>query len=1131
MKEAAHARENKRLLRELATVVCAVACLLCTILSQAQPTLQVLQGHVNPAVAKGLAKPAGLLAPSKHLHLAIQLPLRNQDELTSFLQRLYDRKSPDFRKYLSVEEFTEKYGPTKEDYQAVVDFVKANGMTVMDTPRNRMLVEVDGAVPQVEKAFHVVMKNYQHPTENRVFYSIDREPSLALHVPVSHISGLNNFYLPRSHPRPMKTTPLDTTYSPTGSGPNGFFLPGDVRMAYYGNGSLDGSGQCIGLVTFWGFNVSDVDLTYTSAGLTVPSTPINTVLLGGLTTPMTSVDDGEPITDIVASMSIAPNLSQVREYQCCSPDYDGAEAGQDIIYNSMASENICKQFSESAGVIAQPVVDDPYFEEMAAQGQSFLAASGDGGAPPVAGFDSYDWFYPGDNAWITGVGATTVTTNGAGGAWLSEVANNWSGGGVSNGPNPVPIPSYQVPVINSSNGGSTTLRNVPDVAALGGYAYLCDNGECGETGGTSYSSPLWAGFIALVNQQAVENGQPTVGFLNPIIYEIGQGANYNNDFHDMIGGNDDCCGQPVYYNAVAGYDLVTGWGTPNGQNLIDDLLATTATPSYTLMASPATLSIGRSDSGSINMLVGASGGFTGNVTLAASGLPSGVTASFGTNPTTGTSVLTLTSSSTATTGTSPVTITGTFGSLSASTTMTLTVTTTPGNFTVGYGLPNLAPTWTFPGTTVATQITVTGVDNFSSAVALSATNLPVGMAATFSPSSVTPASNSSCATSNPCAFSTMTLVLSSSAVVGVDMVTITGTSGSLVNSTIMPVDVNGVGSGPLANGIYTVTNASSGLLWDDPSSSTAWGADMILNSVDGGADEQWVFISLGSSPGNAYYQIENVASSLWLDVADVSTAAGGLLDQWGWNGGTPNQEWLLKASGNGYVITTDLDGMAVDPGTNIVGSDLVQEPTNGASTQVWLVSTVFPQPDFTIGVTPTSQGLTQGGSGTNTITITSLHGFNSAATFSISGLPDGVTATFSPSSVTPSVNGSATSTLTLTASSTFAMGATDTARGGPFASLAWSAGRGAHGPRWTPAIMLTLLIAPLSGRFIRTRRQRLARAIPLAIGVLLLMLGAISCGGGNKTPVPSVSSSTITVTATSGTLTHSTTFTLWSFVK
>jgi hypothetical protein len=1080
---------------------------------QAQTSLQVLHNHVLPAVASGHAKPVGLLSPNQHLHLAIQLPLRNQDELTGFLGRLYDRKSPDFRKYLSVEEFTEKYGPTKEDYQAVVDFVKANGMTVMDTPRNRMLVEVDAAVPAVEKGFHVVLKNYQHPTEERTFYATDREPSLALNVPVSHISGLNNFYQPRSHPRPMQTTP----YSPTGSGPYGFFLPGDVRMAYYGNGPLDGSGQCTGLVTFWGFNVSDVDLTYTSAGLAVPSTPINTVLLGGLTTPLPSTDDSEPITDIVAAMSIAPNLSQVREYQCCSPDYSGAEAGQDIIYNSMASENICKQFSESAGVIPQPVVDDPYFEEMAAQGQSFLAASGDGGAPPVAGFDSYDYFYPGDNAWITSVGATTVTTNGAGGAWVSEFANNWSGGGVSNGPNPVPIPSYQVPAINSSNGGSTTLRNVPDVAALGGYAYLCMNGECGETGGTSYSSPLWSGFIALVNQQAVASGQPTVGFLNPILYEIGLGANYNNDFHDMIGGNDDCCGQVIYYNAVTGYDLVSGWGTPNGQNLIDDLVADTATASYTLMDSPATLSIGRSDSGSINILVGASGGFTGNVTLSASGLPSGVTASFSPNPpaTGGVSVLTLTSSSTATTGTSTVTIKGTSGSLSSSATMTLTVTTTPGNFTVGYGLPSLAPTWTFPGTTVTTQITVTGVDSFSSAVALNATNLPNGIVATFSPSSVTPASSSGCPTANPCAFSTMTLVLSSSAVVGIDMVTITGTSGSLVNSAVMPLEVNGVGSGPLANGIYTVTNASSGLLWDDPSSTTAWGADMILNSVDGGADEQWVFISLGSTPGNAYYQIQNVASSLWLDVAGTSTTAGSPLDQWGWNGGTPNQEWLLTASGNGYVITTDLDGMAVDPGNDIVGAGLVQEPTNNASTQVWLLSTAFPQPDFTIGITPSSQGLTQGGSGTNTITITSLHGFNAATTFTVSGLPDGVTATFSPTSVTPSVNGSVTSTLTLTASSN--------------AFTASSAISGSHGPRWFPATMLlTLLIVPLTGRYTRDRRQRLARAIPLAIGVLVLMLGAMSCGSSSK---QSVNSSTITVTATSGTLTHSTTFTLWTFVK
>ena len=242
-----------------------------------------------------------------------------------------------------------------------------------------------------------------------------------------------------------------------------------------------------------------------------------------------------------------------------------------------------------------------------------------------------------------------------------------------------------------------------------------------ETGGTSYSSPLWAGFIALVNQQAVENGQPTLGFLNPIIYEIGQGANYNNDFHDMIGGNDDCCGQPVYYNAVAGYDLVTGWELRT-TNLIDDLLATTATPSYTLMASPATLSISRSDSGSINMLVGASADSRatnlGRLRPAQRRDRIVRHEPHHRNPRADADL-----EQHGHNRNSPVTITGTFGRLSASTTMTLTVTTTPRTSPSATGSPTFANVG-ISGHDRPTRFTVTGVDNFSSAVALSARTCP-----------------------------------------------------------------------------------------------------------------------------------------------------------------------------------------------------------------------------------------------------------------------------------------------------------------------------------------------------------------------------------------------------------------------
>ena len=113
-------------------------------------------------------------------------------------------------------------------------------------------------------------------------------------------------------------------------------------------------------------------------------------------------------------------------------------------------------------------------------------------------------------------------TASAAGPWKSETAWSDSGGGIS--PDSIAIPAWQqlAGVINSSNKGSTTLRNGPDVSANANFTfYICaDQTACpaNEYGGTSFAAPMWAGYIALVNQQLAENGGATIGFLNPIIY-------------------------------------------------------------------------------------------------------------------------------------------------------------------------------------------------------------------------------------------------------------------------------------------------------------------------------------------------------------------------------------------------------------------------------------------------------------------------------------------------------------------------------------------------------------------------------------------------------------------------------------
>ncbi len=168
---------------------------------------------------------------------------------------------------------------------------------------------------------------------------------------------------------------------------------------------------------------------------------------------------------------------------------------------------------------ADPSTLDPYFQKMAAQGQNFFAASGDSST-----WSRRNEAWPADDANVVSVGGTDLTTTGAGGAWKSETAWVDSGGGIS--PDKIAIPSWQklAGVINSSNKGSTTYRNGPDVSANANFTfYVCaDQTTCtaNEYGGTSFAAPMWAGYIALVNQQLAANGYSTIGFINPYLYSL-----------------------------------------------------------------------------------------------------------------------------------------------------------------------------------------------------------------------------------------------------------------------------------------------------------------------------------------------------------------------------------------------------------------------------------------------------------------------------------------------------------------------------------------------------------------------------------------------------------------------------------
>ncbi|MBV9990240.1 MAG: S8/S53 family peptidase [Alphaproteobacteria bacterium] len=522
---------------------------LATALCGSASAAALLVKHVPAAVASHRAAQTGVVAPATHMTMQVVLPMRNKGELTELVHAVTDPSSPQYRHYLSVAQFTDRFGPTRKDYAAAMAFFNANGLKVTHTAANRYLFQVEGAAADVERVLHVKLNTYQHPTQSRSFMAPDREPTLDLGVKVQEVTGLDTYVLPYTK---LKPSPDGRAARAGGSGPGGNFVGSDFRAAYYGTGTkakLDGHGQSVGLLELGPYNPNDIALYYSTLGKT-NAVPVNGISVGGATVTCSSCDDGEQMLDIVYAIDMAPAMDQVQVY-----------VGRDpvAIENQMAVDNVSKQLSTSWGYSEHFTIEDAIYQEMAVQGQSYFTASGDFSTLQ----DSGPW--PEEDANIIAVGGTDLVTDGAGGPWKSEPAWEDSAAGPSLDLN-ILIEPYQLPFINKRNLGDKIVRNVADISANGNFdMFVCDRGHCsGGWGGTSFSSPIWAGFNALMNQYAADQGKPTVGFLNPTVYRL-----YASDkkvFHDVVGNKSGI------YPAVKGYDLVGGLGSPNGKKTIQAIV-------------------------------------------------------------------------------------------------------------------------------------------------------------------------------------------------------------------------------------------------------------------------------------------------------------------------------------------------------------------------------------------------------------------------------------------------------------------------------------------------------------------------------------------------------------------------------
>jgi subtilase family serine protease len=397
---------SRRIELFLLTVVAAM--LVATMNSHAQ---SVLTHHVRDVVRTHAAQSVGRLPSGQIMTLNIVLPLRDPAGLDSFLSEVYDPASLSYRHFLTVPEFTQMFGPSQADYDAVVQFARDSGFAVIGGTRDGMDVQIKGTVAAVESAFHVTMRTYQHPTEDRIFYAPDSEPTVDLPFSLWHISGLDNYSIP--HPMLVKRSDYAeahgispeavVSHATTGSGPSASFLGSDMRAAYYGGTALTGSGENLGLFEFEGTDLADLTTYFKNVGQT-NNVPVTLLSTDGTTTACVDssaggkCDDTEQTLDMTQAIGMAPGLASLVVYVGSS---DTAIVSAMTTHNPLPMTIGCSW----GWTPADTSTLDPYFEKMAAQGQNFFAASGD-----ASTWSSKNEAWPADDAHVVSVGGTDLIT-------------------------------------------------------------------------------------------------------------------------------------------------------------------------------------------------------------------------------------------------------------------------------------------------------------------------------------------------------------------------------------------------------------------------------------------------------------------------------------------------------------------------------------------------------------------------------------------------------------------------------------------------------------------------------------------------------------------------------------------------
>jgi kumamolisin len=575
--------------------------------------LAKLPGHVP-----GLIKKSTLLGradPNTPTELLIGLHPRNEASLKVYVETLARPHSTTAHRYLTPAQVAATFGALLSSQDAVIAYMQQAGFSESQTFRHHLLIAFTGTIGEAEKAFHIQINNYRAPS-GRQYYAPMSDPSvpIALSSIIQSISGLDTARI-YTHPpiiskkqaNTSNATPHSTSCMAAEPGTAyNYYIPGQIMTAYnltgLYNAGFRGEGQTVALYELDNYVSSDIS-AYTSC-YGGSGVPISRIVVNGRAPAAPDQGAIEVELDMELVLSAAPHLASLRVYEAANDTVDAIAEWSQIVSDAVpivsTSWGSCESSNFAQAIFQQ---ENTLFMLAAVQGQTILAASGDQGSndcgyttPTAPSVDD-----PASQPYVTGAGGTTLAIT-SGSNYGTETAwndgnGNASGGGVSGlwrmpgwqaGPGVISAASSGVPC--GAPAGSY-CREVPDVAYNAdphtGYEIYCTaldqsgTGPCNPNapwitvGGTSAAAPMWAAMIALANEKSLHDGNFNLGFLNPLLYQIGQNnssTSYNNDFHDVTAGNNYTTADGNNeFQATANYDMVTGLGSYNALSLANDL--------------------------------------------------------------------------------------------------------------------------------------------------------------------------------------------------------------------------------------------------------------------------------------------------------------------------------------------------------------------------------------------------------------------------------------------------------------------------------------------------------------------------------------------------------------------------------